>query len=238
MTRNIVSLTALVLLVLGMFCNVMIIFSDKNVVSELWGIDYYKVGAAVGSILAVIFLVYLTSTSTQKSLPYRIIIMSILIIGGIAELIMTNVKLNLEYEEYAKYALLVFNFLFRSYHLIGYVQEPWAEITLDAMNKGINAVTPGPQQSTTAPKPQEKKGDLTQEATNFKNKWREIIKESKEKAGDGVKDQQAWTVINKAIADNELTRTKLQEAADLLVDKDSNKITGLNIPSLGGRRRR
>lgn len=229
-TKNVLSLIALLILVVGTFSTVMIVLADKRVVQQLWGLDYYKVGSALGEAVAVLILIYLTVTSVEKSISYKILIISVLLIGLVAEIIMNNVKLNLENEEYGRYAVIVFNFLYRSYYLIGYIQEPWAELTFQTVNKGIKSVTApitGTSSSSTS----------SNLESTFRNKFREYKTAVKGKYSEGYDNTEAEKIINAAVADNEMTNAKLAEAAAALKTKSGETITGISIPTLSGGKR-
>lgn len=227
-TKNILSLFSLLILVVGTFSTVMIILSDNRVVQELWGQDYYKIGSALAGALVVLILVYLTASSTEKSLTYKTLIISVLIIGLIAEVIMSFVSMNLEYEEQAKYALIVFNFLYRAYYLIGYVQEPWAEMALKTVDGAINTVTNPVSSSSSGDDP----------AKAFRARWIQIKDEAKSKYPGDVDNNAGERIIQSAIGSGDMTRAKLTEAAGALKVKSTGEaITGLTIPSMGGRRK-
>jgi hypothetical protein len=228
-TKNVLSLFSLLVLVVGTFSTVMIILSDNKIVYELWGQDYYKIGSALAGSLVVLILIYLTVSSTEKSITYKTIIISVLIVGLIAEIIMTFVSIDLQYEEESKYALIVFNFLYRAYYLIGYVQEPWAEMALRTVDGAISTVTnPAASSSSTS----------EDAVSNFKSKWREIKDAAKAKYPNDVDNNAGERIIQSAVSAGDLTRTKLTEAAGTLKVKSTGEaITGITIPSMGGRRK-
>ncbi len=228
-TKNVLSLISLLILVVGTFSTVMVILSDNNVVQQLWGEDYYKIGSALAGALSVIILIYLTATSSEKSITYKTIIISVLIIGLITEIIMNFVSLDLEYEELARYAVVAFNFLYRAYYLIGYVQEPWAEMTLETVNRGIKTVT-SPLTSSSA--------STDDPVANFKAKWNEIKKQAYDKHPKDVDTSAGESVYQKALNSGDTNRSKLTELAGLLKVKSTGEsITGLTVPSMGGRRK-
>lgn len=229
--RNIISLTALLFLVVGTFSIVMVIFSEKDIISQLEYIEYYQIGGALANAVLVIFLVYLTATSTQKSLGYKTVITFILIIGLVSELVMVNVDIRAEYSDYGKYALVVFNFLFRSYHLIGYIQEPWAELTFEAVNKGIKTVT-GP---ITSSAPAASSEDPKKSA--FISKWNDYKNAVKLKYPGDIEYGNTDSIKNQAISSGDFTSAKLSELASGLKRKSGEAIAGIDVPTMGGRRR-
>jgi len=225
-TKNVLSLFSLLVLVTGTFATVMTILSDNKIVYELWGEEYYKIASALAGALVVLILIYLTVSSTEKSITYKTIIITVLLVGLIAEVIMSFVSMNLEYEEPAKYALIVFNFLYRAYYLIGYVQEPWAEMALKSVDGAISTVTNPTASSSDDP------------VSNFKSKWREIKDAAKAKYPNDVENLPGEKIIQSAINAGEMNRSKLVEAAGTLkVRSTGEAITGLTIPSMGGRRK-
>jgi hypothetical protein len=227
-TKNVLSLISLLILSIGTFSTVMIILSDNNVVQQLWGQDYYKMGSALAGALVVIILIYLTATSLEKSITYKTIIISVLIIGLIAEIIMNFVSLGLEYEEESKYALVVFNFLYRAYYLISYVQEPWAEMTLETVNKGIKTVT-SPLTTSSAP------ASTDDSSKAFKDKWVEIRAQARSKYGaDNLIESEANGIINRAASAGTFDKGKYSEALAALKTKSGEAVTGIPI---GGRRK-
>lgn len=234
MNRNILSLIALLFLVVGTFSIVMIVFEEKNIISQLEYIEYYKIGGALANAVMVMFLVYLTATSMQKSFGYKTVIVFILLMGLIAELVMVNIHMDMDYYDYGKYALIVFNFLFRSYHLIGYIQEPWAEVTFQAMNKGIKTVTApitGTATSAPAATPEDPK------KTAFLTKWKEYKDAVKLKYPGDLEYGNTDTIKNQAVASGDFTSAKLSELASGLKRKSGEAIVGIDVPTMGGRRR-
>lgn len=225
-TKNFLSLVSLLILVVGTFSTVMLVLSDNNVVKDLWGQDYYKIGSALSASLVVLILIYLTYTSSEKSTGYKFIIIAVLLIGLITEIIMTLVKMNYEYEEYAHYALIVFNFLYRAYYLIGYVQEPWAEMALQTVDGAVKNVTSPLSGTTEDP------------LKAFQDKWNDVRAQAKAKHPGDVIFVDADAIINKAKSNGEFTKSKLVEAAGALKVKSTGEtVTQLNIPSMGGRRK-
>jgi hypothetical protein len=225
-TKNVLSLISLLILVVGTFSTVMVILSDNNVVQQLWGEDYYKIGSALAGALSVIILIYLTATSSEKSITYKTIIISVLIIGLITEIIMNFVSLDLEYEELARYAVVAFNFLYRAYYLIGYVQEPWAEMTLETVNRGIKTVT-SPLTTSSASTEDSSKA--------FKEKWYEIRSAARSKYGaDNLIEFEANGIINRAATAGTFDKGKYSEALAALKTKSGEAITGITV---GGRRK-
>ncbi len=232
-TKNFLSLLALSILVIGTFCTVMIVFADENVISDLYGEQYYLIGQAVSATLVVFLLLYLTATSTAKTPGYKVIIMFILLAGLIAEIILMNVSLDLENISYGKYVLIAFNFLYRAYCILEYIQEPWAELTFEGINSGIKSVVPtessGDSSSSTS---------TSTDGAAFKAKFATMATQAKAKATDwdGIQRSKAEGEISKIIKDGgPFTKAKLEELAkEYLKNKDGTTIT-VDIPA-GGRR--
>lgn len=222
--RNFWSLLSLLTLVVGTFCYVMLIFDDKKVVEKLEYKEYYKAGAAVGTALTVFFLVFLTATTVQKSSGVKAVIITILVIGLIVEAVLLLLPLHDENTDYARYGVLTFNFLYRTYYILSYIQEPWAELTFDTINTGISAVTPSGTGSA----------KLDDSAKAFKEKWYEIRGQARAKYGD-LNEGEANRIINTAANAGDLGKGKYTEALAALKTKSGEAVTGISV---GGRRRR
>lgn len=229
MGRNFWSLLSLLTLVVGTFCYVMLIFNDQNIVENLQYTEYYKAGAAVGTALTVFFLVYLTATTTQKTTGVKTVILTILVIGLIVEAVLMMLPTEDENVDYAKYGIITFNFLYRSYYILSYIQEPWAEITFDTINSGIKSVTPSAVGPSFGPK-----GDDPVSA--FKSKWRDIKDQVKLKYPQDLplNNTEAEKVIQAAIGSNDLSKGKLSEALAALKTKSGESVAGISV---GGRRK-
>lgn len=234
-TKNFLSLLALVILVIGTFCTVMVIFSDEHIVTELYGQQYYLIGQAVSATLVVFLLLYLTATSTAKASAYKVFIMFILLTGLIAEIILMNMRIDAANVSYGKYVLISFNFLYRAYCILEYIQEPWAELTFEGINSGIKSVVPT---ETTSSDTTSSSSSATDGAA-FKAKWGLIATQAKTKAGDnfnGTLRAEGEKAVSQVVKDGgPFTNTKLGELAkDYLKNKDGSTI-GVDIPA-GGKR--
>lgn len=228
MGRNFWSLLSLLTLVVGTFCYVMLIFNDQKIVENLQYTEYYKAGAAVGTALTVFFLVYLTATTSQKTTGVKTVILTILVIGLIVEAVLMMLPIEDENVDYAKYGIITFNFLYRTYYILSYIQEPWAEITFDTINTGIKAVTPSAVAPSSGPK-----GDDVGKA--FKDKWVEIRGQARAKYGaENLSEGEANSIINKAIFAGDLNKSKYSEALAALKTKSGEAVAGISV---GGRRK-
>lgn len=231
-TKNFLSLLALVVLVIGTFCTVMVIFADERVVQELYGHQYYLIGQAVSATMVVFLLLYLTATSTAKTSAYKVLIMFILLTGLIAEIILMNIPLALENISYGKYALIAFNFLYRAYCILEYIQEPWAELTFEGINTGIKSVVPSESSGDSS------SSSPTTDGAAFRAKWSAIATQAKLKAGeyDGALRTKGNNEVDRIVREGgPFTNTKLGELAkEYLKNKDGTAIS-VDIPA-GGRR--
>ena len=73
--KNFWSLIALLLLGVGTFCYVILIFQEKNIVQNLEWEEYYKAGAATATSFVVLILLYLTATSPGRTTGTKMFIM-------------------------------------------------------------------------------------------------------------------------------------------------------------------
>ena len=227
--RNFWSLLALIGIIVGTFCYVILIFQDQKIIENLEYEQYYKAGAATGISLAVLFLLFLTATSPQKTTGVKMVIMLLLIVGLLLEIIIMLVPIEDPNASYAKYAIITFNFLYRSYYVLSYIQEPWAQIAFGTMDDGLKAITP------TAPstKPAATSDDA---GKAFKEKWYEIRSQARAKYGaENLIEADANGLINKAVNAGELNKSKYSEALAALKTKSGEAVTGIPV---GGRRRK
>lgn len=232
-SRNFLSLLALTILAVSTFCTVILIFNQENVVMKLEYLEFYRIGSAVGATAVVFLLIYLTAVSSKPS-AYKMFIMFLLMAGLIAEIVLMNVPLDLENISYGKYALVAFNFLYRTYSILEYIQEPWAELTFETINSGIQNVMPGDSSSSSSSAP-------VTDGSGFKAKWSTVAAQAKAKVGEnfnGSLKGQGDQAVSKIISDGgPFTKGKLEElASQYLKNKDGSTIAGLDIPA-GGRRR-
>lgn len=236
--RTLLSTTAILLMILGTFSMIILIFERTGVVQKLEYEEWYKAGAAVANVFAVLFISYLMLTSPDRSQVYKIFIVLILIAGLVAEFVFTNIFTNLA-PQYATYIVIVFNFLLRVYTLFQLVQEPWDTMTLTSstafptLGKTIDSVS-----EAATPAAVEKAQDL--DANKFKDQWTGIFRQAREKVGRDNFDETTITkarqeVIDPAIKAGDLSKDRLKAAAAYLKDKAGNVIADLTF---GGRKRR
>lgn len=230
--RTLLSTTAVLLMILGTFSMIILIFEKTNVIQKLEYEEWYKAGAAVTNVFAVLFISYLMLTSPDRSQAYKVFIVLILVAGLVAEFVFTNIFTDLA-PQYATYIVIVFNFLLRVYTLVQLTQEPWDTLTLSSSSafpsfgKALESATPASV---------EKAQDV--DATKFKDQWTAIFRQAREKVGRDNFDESSLTkarqeVIDPAIKAGDLSKDRLKAAAAYLKDKAGNVIADLTF---GGRK--
>lgn len=230
--RTLLSTTAVLLMILGTFSMIILIFEKTNIIEKLEYEEWYKAGAAVTNILAVLFISYLLLTSPDRSQVYKVFIVLILIAGLIAEFVFTNIFTDLA-PQYATYIVIVFNFLLRVYTLIQLTQEPWDSMTLTSSSAFPSF---GKTLESATPSAVEKAQDV--DASVFKEQWRAIFQQARDKVGRDNFDETSREkgfkeVIQPAVSAGDFSKDRLKAAAAYLKDKGGNVISDLIF---GGRK--
>jgi len=231
--RTLLSTVAVLLMILGTFSMIILIFEKTNIIQKLEYEEWYKAGAAVTNVFAVLFISYLMLTSQGRSQAYKVFIVLILVSGLVAEFIFTNIFTDLA-PQYATYVVIVFNFLLRVFVLVQLTQEPWDTTTLTSgsttsIAKALEAALPAGA---------EKSQDI--DAGKFRDMWRTIVGQAREKVGkdnfdDASRDKGFNEVIQPAVKAGDFSKDRLKEAAGYLKDKAGNVIKDLTF---GGRKRK
>ncbi len=230
--RTLFSTIAILLMILGTFSMVILIFEKTNVIQKLEYEEWYKAGAAITNVFAVLFISYLMLTSPNRSQAYKIFIVLILVAGLVAEFIFTNIFTDLA-PQYATYIVIVFNFLLRLFTLVQLTQEPWEAVTLTSgstptIAKALEAALPAGAEKTQ---------DI--DAGKFRDMWRAVVGQARDKVGkdnfdDASRDKGFNEVIQPAVKAGDFSKDRLKEAAGYLKDKAGNAIKDLTF---GGRKR-
>lgn len=230
--RSVVSLFGAVLLGVGAFSTLMIVFSNNQIIEKLEYTEYYKVVAGLSNALAIGFIIYLTVTSQSRGQITKWLIIALLVIGYLLELYFAFIFTD-KSNETAAFSIIAANLLFRGFYIMQYIQEPWVVPTLDL---GIKATVSAPSATVdTSGTPQ---SDVETYRTTFKN----VMKQARAQRENALLDQtsinKAWSIIDRAVSDNTLTKDKLREAAsELKYATDQSPVTVSSL-TFGGRKRR
>lgn len=200
--------------------------------------ESYIIPAQVLNGLTVMFLLYLTSTSTFSP-SYKLFIIIILVGGMLVEIYLTSYA-DREAEAISSYVFVAINFLVRAFLLIELVQGEWVSPITQSIKPTIKDSVIAPVQQAVKdimPKPSvtEEKPSVDK-VMEYKEKWRTIVKDVKEKNPnyDGATVSKAWKVIDESSDSGQFTKENLKEALDKIKNKDGTPITGVTI---GGKRR-
>jgi len=239
-TKNVVSVLTFVLFVAGTaFTGFGIFKMRESSNTELE--ESYIIPAQVLNGLTVMFLLYLTSTS-DFSASYKLFVIVILVGGMLIEIYLTSYS-DREAEAISSYVFVVINFLVRAFFLIELVQGKWVSPITDTVKpvqKAVKDAVVSPVQKAVTdmmakPSVVEEKPSVDK-VTEYKNKWKSIVKDVKEKNPnyDGSTVSKAWNLIDDVAAAGEFTNEHYKEALDKIKNKDGSSITGVTI---GGKRR-
>lgn len=227
-TKSILSLTALLFFLGSTVVTGMGIFELNRTKSDKIGAEYL-VPAAVANSIAVIFLIYLTTTIEDKSTAYKLLIIVLLIAGLVMELYLSLFSEEKVVSVFA-YIVMAINFFFRGFLVLEYIQlGEWVKPTWGEMK-------PAAEIAKSSSKPTEIKAPTDERVKLFKDQWREILDEIKLKNPnvDSTSTQRGWNVINSAAAAGDFGKDKLREAMSLVKNTDGSEIAK---PSIGGRKR-
>lgn len=239
-TKNVVSLIALVLFLVGTGLTGYGIFRT-NEMSEKHLDEAYIIPSQVLNGLTVMFLLYLTSTSSFSA-SYKLLIIVLLVGGMILEIYLTSYA-DRKAESIAAYVFISLNFLVRAFFLIDLLQGEWVSpITYAAkpVQQVVKENVMNPLQEvmkevvSTEPKVEAPSADLIGE---YKDKFRSLVKDVKSKNPNFdnmtiVRD--AWPIIDEAAKAGEFTKEHLKEALGKIKNKDGTPVSGVSV---GGRKR-
>jgi predicted DNA-binding transcriptional regulator len=238
--KNMVSLITFVFFMFGTVLTGFGIFQASEL-SDKTMEEKYIIPSQVLNGLTVMFLLYLTSTSSFSA-SYKLLIIVLLVGGMILEIYLTSYA-DRKPESIAAYVFVTLNFLIRGFFLIDLIQGEWVSPIVQTVRPAQSVVKDTivkPLQDAikevTRAEPEEKisSDDIGQ----YKDKFRAIVKEIKSKNPDFdnmsiVRD--AWPVIDEAAKAGEFTNIHLKEALDKVKNKDGTPVTGVTV---GGRKSR
>jgi hypothetical protein len=240
LTKNVVSVLTFVLFVAGTAFTGFGIFKTSESSNKQLE-ESYIIPAQVLNGLTVMFLLYLSSTSSFSA-SYKLFIIVVLVGGMMIEIYLTSYA-DREAEAISSYVFVAVNFLIRAFFLIELVQGEWVSpITQTAkpIQQAVKETVVSPVQKAVAdmmskPSVAEEKPSVDK-VMEYKDSWKTIVKDVKEKNPnyDGSTISKAWDAINDAIKANELTKEHMKEALEKIKNKDGTAITGVTI---GGKRR-
>jgi hypothetical protein len=168
--RSFLSLIALVCLIGGTFATALgLIKIGEDSSGQFMADEEYIVPAAVGNTLCVVFLIWLTATIPTRSTAYKLTVILVLILGIVGEIYLTFFFTKGP-AVYGTYALVVVNFLIRTFYVLEYVQDSWSPVSW-------SDYAGAPKQSSSSsssPSSSEKKPDDDKE------------KEAKKKLGEAI----------------------------------------------------
>jgi hypothetical protein len=194
----------------------------------------YMLPAAIGNLLGVMFLVYLTASIPTRSTAYKLVVIFILMAGLFIEIYLT-VFVETWPESIATYIVVVLNFLLRTFYILEYVQDEWAPVTW-AVNSVTKAVMPPSAPSAKPPPVSDDKADRMKEILS---KW-DSVRSKIEKSPKGLKSdtsREAWrNIVKPSFESGTLTLEKIKEAVATLRHADDSKVSLTEFP-VGGRRR-
>lgn len=227
--RSFLSLIALICLIGGTFATALgLINIETDPSSQPISDEEYIVPAAVGNTLCVIFLIWLTATVPTRSTAYKLIVIIVLILGLIGE-IYTTFYFTTRPAIYGTYALIVVNFLIRTFYVLEYVQDTWSPVS---WNDYLGA--PKPASSSSSTPSAEKKSDgekrpvLDDKAKETKKKIGEAIAKmtSDSKGFDTTTRDRAYKAFNSAIDSGKTPDDAYRAAKSELKYKDGSAYTG------------
>lgn len=155
--RSFLSLIALISLIGGTFATALGMMKiSEDPTGKFISDEEYIVPALVGNTLCVIFLIWLTATIPTRSTAYKLIVIIFLILGIVGEIYMTFFFTQAP-AVYGTYALIVVNFLVRTFYVLEYVQDTWNPISWTDYK---DYVAPKAESKSSGEKKDEKKNTL------------------------------------------------------------------------------
>lgn len=238
--KNIVSLITFLLFMIGtVFTGVGIFKTSESSSKQLE--EEYIIPSQVLNGLTVMFLLYLTSTSSFSP-SYKLLIIAVLVGGMLIEMYLTSYA-DRDAESIASYVFIALNFLIRAFLLIELVQGEWVSPitqTMKPIQKAVKETVVSPVKQVikdivSKPTASEDKPNVD-DTMEYKETWKSIVKDVKDKnpGYDGTTVSKAWGVIDEASRAGEFTKDHLKEALDKIKNKDGTPISGVTI---GGRKR-
>lgn len=238
-TKNIVSLITLVCFILGSGLTAIGIFRSGEIGGNQLD-ETFIIPSQVLNGLTVMFLLYLTSTNTTFGAFYKLLIILLLVGGMFFEIYLSSYG-NEKSESIAAYVFISLNFLIRSFFLLELAQSEWIvprqtiDVLKDNLVKPIQDVVKDMAKS--APRVDLEDKPSSDSISDYKDRFREILKEAKSKNPDidsSTIQREAWPVIDVATKAGEFTNEHLKEALNKVKNKDGSSISGVSV---GGRKR-
>jgi hypothetical protein len=233
--RSATALLGALLLGVGVFCTLMVVFEDKDIISNLEYTEYYKAIAGVANALAIMMLIYLTVTSTSRSNTYKWALVTLLVVGYVLEIYFTFIFTDKSYET-AAFMTVAANLLFRGYFMMQYFQEPIELPKFNLFSKETTAAVSPPPAATDTASPAQSDID------SYKSSFRSLLDQARSQREDGTLDgktvSRAWDIIYKGIREGAMTKDKLREAVGELKYSADQSSVNVSALTFGGRKRR
>jgi hypothetical protein len=232
--RSIAALFGALLLGVGAFCTLMVVFEDKQIITDLEYTEYYQAIAGVSNALAIMLLTYLTVTSTSRSDVYKWAIVTIFVVGFILEIYFTFIFTDKSYETIS-FGIIAANLLFRGYFMMQYFQEPVVMPQFQFLTKGLDIKeSPAPSTEPSAP--------AQSDIEAYKTSFRSLLDQARGQREDGTLDgktvSRAWDIVYKGIREGSMTKDKLREAVGELKYSSDQSSVNASALTFGGRKRR
>lgn len=229
MARTFFSFIALLCLIAAAYLTGLGIY-DANKANETEWAKEYSVPASIANVIAVIFLVFLTSTSKSHSAMYKLI-MIMLLVGGM----FIETYLILLVEEgpaiYVTYTVIILNFLVRIFLVLDFVDKGNFESLYTSTSTIVAPSTSSEAVKTVA-------ADVKQE---FTSKW-DMIRKKVRESPEGLlaeSENDAWrSVIKPSRESGKMTVEVLKEAASKLKHSDGSPVAVSSLDIRGGLRRK
>lgn len=229
MARTFFSFIALLCLIAAAYLTGLGIY-DANKENQTEWAQEYSVPSSIANVIAVIFLVFLASTSKSYSAMTKLIII-VLLVGGM--FIETYLVLLVEEGPaiYVTYVVIILNFLVRIFLVLDFVDKGNFEPLYTSTATVVSPLTTSEPAKTIA-------ADLKQE---FTSKWDAIRKKVRD-SPEGLlaeSESDAWrSVIKPSREAGKMTVEALKEAASKLKHSDGSPVAVSSLDIRGGLRRK
>jgi hypothetical protein len=248
MTKNVVSVIAVLLFVIGTGVTMVGVFRTTEM-SEKHLEEGYIVPSQVLNGLTVMFLLYLTSTSSFSP-SYKLLVILLLVGGMMIEIYLTSFS-DRKPEAIAAYIFISLNFLIRTFFLVELIQGEWVKPFADTvrpvqnvMKEVVKEVSAAPAaiESIVEPKAEAPSSEPTASEKQLRSKW-DKLKDMLQAKPEGLdRDSRADAWKNVIVPAERSGRTDikevLKEAVGKLKDKDGNPIPLNSVDLVGGRKKR
>lgn len=247
MTKNVVSVIAVLLFVIGTGVTMVGVFRTTEM-SEKHLEEGYIVPSQVLNGLTVMFLLYLTSTSSFSP-SYKLLVILLLVGGMMIEIYLTSFS-DRKPEAIAAYIFISLNFLVRTFFLVELIQGEWVKPFADTVRPVQNvmkevvkdvAAAPAAIESIVESKPEAPSSEPASEK-QLRSKWDKLkdMLQAKPEGLDRDSRADAWRNVIRPAEESGRTDIKevLKEAVAKLKDKDGNPIPLNSVDLVGGRKKR